>query len=210
MMKINYLKHKSVFILALFIFSNSALGKSTELDRFELGETATEEQINAWDIDVRPDGHGYPEGSGTASAGEDLYDEKCASCHGSFGEGEGSWPKLIGEVESIRTGVSPEKAVGTFWAHPSTLVDYIHRAMPFTQPQSLSWEETWSITAYVLFLNDIITDEEFVLDKQSILDIKMPNHDHFIKDQRPDTHAKRCMKNCKSVNQIKIKTFFCI
>ena len=171
---------------------------------FNIGKTASKQEIAGWDIDVRPDGHGLPDGGANASDGEDLYDEKCASCHGTFGEGEGSWPKLIGERSSIKTGIKPEKTVGTFWASPSTLMDYIHRAMPFTQPQSLSWDETWAISAYVLYLNDII-DEDFLFNRESFAQVVMPNSGNFIADQRPDVKAERCMKNCKQASDISVK-----
>ena len=178
--------------------------KANDSSLFKIGKAATKEEIAGWDIDIRPDGHGLPDGGATASEGEELYDEKCASCHGTFGEGESSWPKLIGEHNSIKKGINPEKTVGTFWAHPSTLMDYIHRAMPFTQPQSLSWGETWAISAYVLNLNDIIEDD-FLLNRESFAEVKMPNAGNFIADLRPDVHASRCMKDCKNESDIKIK-----
>lgn len=196
----------TLFLSTLLIPSISYSEKKPKPELFNVGSVATVEQIAGWDIDVRPDGHGLPDGGGTPADGEDMYDEKCSSCHGTFGEGEGAWPKLIGEVSSIRTGINPEKTVGTFWASPSTLIDYIHRAMPFTAPQSLSWDETWAISAYILYLNDIIEDEDFEFNRASFFSIKMPNAGHFIADQRPDVQAIRCMKNCKDPNNIKIKT----
>ena len=203
-------KSKSMLIIVAVIFlftANNLNAKNSDKQNSQLlniGQPASKEEIAGWDIDVRPDGHGLPDGGATASDGEDLYDEKCASCHGTFGEGEASWPKLIGEKSSIKTGIKPEKTVGTFWASPSTLLDYVHRAMPFTEPQSLSWDETWAISAYVLYLNDII-DEDFLLNRESFFDVKMPNAGNFIADQRPDVKAKRCMKNCKKVSDISVK-----
>jgi len=203
---INTLVLISVFFLYFnTLYANGYTEKNTNQSKlFNIGKTASKKEIAGWDIDVRPDGHGLPDGSGTAADGEDLYDEKCSSCHGTFGEGEGSWPKLIGEHSSIKTGISPEKTVGTFWASPSTLIDYIHRAMPFTEPQSLSWDETWAISAYVLYLNDII-EEDFIFNRESFASVKMPNFGNFVTDQRPDVHAIRCMKNCKKVEDISIK-----
>jgi len=169
-----------------------------------VGKPATPEEIAGWDIDVRPDGHGWPDGSGTPAQGEGLYDEKCASCHGTFGEGEGAWPKLAGGIGTIKTG-SPEKTVGSYWPYASTLLDYVHRAMPFPSPHSLSWDEAWAISAYVLYLNEIITDEDFVLSKETFASVHMPNEDGFIPDMRPDTPQERCMKDCVDPSKIEIK-----
>ncbi len=94
-------------------------------------QPATEEEIAGWDIDVRPDGLGLPEGSGSVEDGEMLYEDKCASCHGSFGEAVGRYPVLAGGFDTL-TEARPEKTVGSFWPYASTLWDYIHRAMPFT------------------------------------------------------------------------------
>jgi cytochrome c len=101
------------------------------------GEQATAEQIAGWDIDVRPDGQGLPPGSGSVEDGEAIYEEQCAECHGSFGEGEGRFPVLAGGEGSLQDD-RPQKTVGSFWNHTSTLWDYIHRAMPFTRPESLT------------------------------------------------------------------------
>ena len=203
--RINYtLILASVFFLCFSLANAKEQQENQKLQRFNVGKTASQEEITGWDIDVRPDGHGLPDVGGTASEGEDLYDEKCSLCHGTFGEGEGSWPKLIGEHSSIKVGIRPEKTVGTFWGSPSTLIDYIHRAMPFTEPQSLTWDETWAISAYVLYLNDII-EEDFVFNRESFAKVKMPNAGNFVADQRPDVHAVRCMKNCKKAEDISIK-----
>ena len=125
-----------------------------------------------------------------------LYEDKCASCHGSFGEGVGKYPVLAGG-EGTLSEERPEKTVGSFWAHTSTLFDYIRRAMPFPQPESLSDNETYAITAYVLYLNDLVEDD-FILNKETWADVAiLPNNPNFIPDPRPDTHARRCMKDCK-------------
>jgi len=169
---------------------------------YALGNTARPEVIAGWDIDVRPDGLGLPEGSGSVEDGEELYEDKCAMCHGSFGEGEDQWPKLIGGTDSL-TEARPKKTIGSFWPYASTLFDYINRAMPFPAPQSLEPDEVYAITAYVLNLNEIV-DEDFVLTKENFTTIEMPNKDGFYVDDRPDTNNTRCMKNCKDATQIKI------
>lgn len=169
---------------------------------YGFGQPATDKQIAGWDIDIRPDGKGLPPGSGSALDGEPLYEEKCAACHGVFGEGEGRWPKLAGGFGTL-TEERPEKTVGSYWPYASTLWDYIHRAMPFYQPQSLADDEVYAITAYVLYLNDLV-EEDFVLSHENLAAIEMPNQDAFFVDPRPDVHNALCMEDCKDPDDIKI------
>ncbi|MDQ7049320.1 MAG: c-type cytochrome [Enterobacterales bacterium] len=169
---------------------------------YSIGKPVAAEVIAGWDIDVRPDGMGLPEGSGSVEDGETLFEDKCSMCHGSFGEGVDAWPKLAGGADTL-TEARPEKTIGSFWPYASTLWDYIHRAMPFPAPQSLSADETYAITAYVLYLNDIVEDD-FVLSKANFTSIEMPNKDGFYVDDRPDTNNTRCMKDCKDATSIKV------
>lgn len=169
---------------------------------YGIGKTATAGEIAGWDIDIRPDGKGLPEGSGSVEDGEMMYEQKCASCHGSFGEGVGRNPILAGGDGTL-THDRPEKTVGSYWPYASTLWDYIHRAMPFPQPQSLSDEEVYAITAYVLYLNDLV-DYEFVLTADNLASIEMPNQDGFFFDDRPDTSNTACMKDCKDPDSVRI------
>ena len=166
------------------------------------GEAATEEQIVGWDIDVRPDGLGLPPGSGSVEDGEMLYEEQCAECHGSFGEGEGRHPALAGGEGSLRDA-RPTKTVGSYWPHASTLWDYIHRAMPFREPQSLEDDEVYAIAAYVLYLNELVEDD-FVLTQDNLASIEMPNAPNFIPEERPNTDNKRCMKKCRDPEAIEL------
>ena len=170
--------------------------------KYGFGRIATEEEIAGWDIDIRPDGLGLPPGSGSVADGEGLYEAQCASCHGVFGEGEGRWPVLAGG-EGTLTLDRPKKTVGSYWPYASTLWDYTRRAMPFTAPQSLSADETYAITAYVLYLNEIV-DEDFVLTKENFSTIKMPNEPNFFEDDRPDVQNTACMKDCKDPASIKV------
>jgi len=166
------------------------------------GQPASAEQIAGWDIDVRPDGLGLPEGSGTVEDGEWLYEEKCASCHGTFGEGMNGYPSLAGG-EGTLTGGRPHKTVGSFWNYTSTLWDYVHRAMPYTAPRSLSADETYALSAYVLFLNDLV-EYEFELNQDNLADVRLPNEPNFIPDQRPDVANERCMSDCRDPAAIEI------
>ena len=133
---------------------------------FNLGSIATSQQVKGWDIDVRPDGVGAPIGSGTAFDGEEVFAEQCASCHGDFGEGVDRWPELVGGDGTLNTH-DPLKTTGSYWPYASTIFDYIYRAMPFGASQSLSYDETYQIVAYLLYMNDII-DDDFVLSDQNI------------------------------------------
>ena len=167
------------------------------------GTVPTAEQIAGWDIDVRPDGEGLPPGSGSVNKGADVYAEQCAACHGTFGEGEGRYPKLAGGKGTL-SGERPEPTVGSYWPFATTLFDYINRAMPFVSPHVLSADDVYALTAYVLNINNIV-DNNFVADRNSLPKVTMPSHDRFIwQDPRPDTSANECMKNCVDANTIKI------
>ena len=167
--------------------------------KFNLGKIATKTEIAGWDIDVRPDGLGAPIGSGTAFSGEEIYAEVCAACHGDFGEGADRWPPLVGGEGSLASH-DPEKTSTSYWPYASTIFDYIYRAMPYGEAQSLSYDETYEIVAYILYMGDII-EEDFVLSEKNIGEIEMPNRDGFIlPDPRPDienTHGNPCMSNCQ-------------
>ena len=166
------------------------------------GEPATAEQIAGWDIDVRPDGLGLPSGSGTALDGEPVYDEKCAACHGVFGQGEDRWPKLAGGFGTL-TQERPDKTVGSYWPYVSTLWDYVRRTMPFLEPQSLTDDEVYAVTAYVLYLNELVEDD-FELSRENLASVQMPNEDAFFPDPRPDVQNTQCMADCKDPVDIRI------
>ncbi len=167
---------------------------------FKLGRVALTEEINAWDIDVRPDGTGLPPGSGDAITGGELYDAQCASCHGDFGEGTGRWPILAGGHDTL-TDDRPEKTIGSYWPYLSTVYDYVRRAMPFGNARSLSDDDVYAITAYLLYLNDEV-DEDFELSSENFSDIVLPNEANFIADNRNNEGFRSisidelCMTNC--------------
>jgi cytochrome c len=160
-----------------------------------IGRVPTPEEIARWDIDVRPDGLGLPRGRGTAKEGEEIYLARCASCHGEFGEAVGRWPQLVGGQGSL-TWDEPIKTVTSYWPYATTVFDYIKRAMPFGDAQSLTDDEVYAITAFLL-ASDGIIPEDFVVDAESLPKIVMPNADGFIDDPRPDVPAgEPCMKDC--------------
>lgn len=165
-----------------------------------LGRQATEAEIKAWDIDVRPDGAGLPKGAGNVADGETVFAEKCAACHGEFGEGVDRWPVLAGGQDTL-TSERPVKTIGSYWPYLSTVFDYVNRAMPFGEAQSLTADEVYAITAYLLYMNDIVEDEEFELSNDNFSSIKLPNEANFFADPRPDTPklstSEPCMTDCK-------------
>lgn len=183
------------------VFSSLAV----QAESFGLGRLATPEEIAAWDIDVRPDGQGLPEGRGSVMTGEEIYQERCASCHGEFGEGSGRWPVLAGGEDTLDTE-DPVKTIGSYWPYLSTVFDYVNRAMPFGDAQSLTPDETYAVVAYILYLNDIVEDEEFELSKENFTTVRLPNEVNFIEDARPDTakveQAEPCMSDCKAEVEI--------
>jgi cytochrome c len=165
-----------------------------------IGRVATPQEIAGWDIDIRPDGQGLPPGKGTVKAGEAIYMQQCAACHGEFGESAGRWPILMGGTGTLASH-DPVKSIGSYWPYASTVMDYIRRSMPFGNAQSLSNDELYAVTAYVLFLNDIIKDESFELNAATFKTIKLPNESKFIDDDRENSeralwNQTPCMKNC--------------
>lgn len=166
-----------------------------------IGRTALPEEIQAWDIDIRPDGAGLPTGHGTAREGEAIYIERCASCHGEFGEGAGRYPVLVGGQGSLKND-RPEKTIGSFWPYASTVFDYVRRAMPYGNAQSLTADETYAITAWLLQQNEIIPDQDSELNERTLATVRMPNEPSFRDDDRETAERQfwtdpACMEDCK-------------
>ena len=152
-----------IFSLLSIFFSISSF---SETRKFNIGKIATKQEVAGWDIDIRPDGLGAPKGSGDALSGEEVYAERCASCHGDFGEGIDRWPELVGGSGTLSSH-DPVKTTGSYWPYASTIYDYVYRSMPFGEAQSLTYDETYKIVAYLLNMNDII-DEDFILSNENI------------------------------------------
>lgn len=186
------LKSLSVF---LAVFAAPALA--------DIGRIASNDEVAAWNIDVRPDGLGLPSGAGSVAQGEVVFSDNCASCHGDFGEGVGRYPALAGGFETL-TDTRPVKTVGSYWPYLSTVWDYVHRAMPYGDAQSLSDDEVYAVTAYILYLNDFVDDEDFVLSRENLAEIVLPNAVNFYEDDReaveiPQFTGEPCMSDCKAV-----------
>ncbi len=165
-----------------------------------LGHAVTSAALASWDIDVRPDGTGLPVGGGSVAEGQAIYDAQCANCHGTFGEST-DYLALTGGIGSLASEV-PQRTVGSKLDYATTLWDYINRAMPFNNSKSLSVNEVYAVTAYVLNLNDIVPADA-VLDQQSLPKVSMPNHAGFTRAHGfatvagvPDVKSTACMQNC--------------
>ena len=195
-------------------FAVDAAGKS-----YDIGRPATEAELKAWDIDVRPDFKGLPKGSGTVDQGADIWDATCASCHGSFGESNSVFTPLVGgttaddikngRVAGLIAGGQPSRT--TFMKVPtvSTLWDYIHRAMPWDNPKSLQPDQVYAVLAYLLNLAEIVPSD-FTLSDETIAQVQdtMP-HRNGMKfwaglwevDGKPDTDNVACMKDCAAAGK---------
>ena len=195
---------------------------------FNKGKTATANEQKAWDIDVMPDGTGLPEGSGSVEDGDELYEEKCQSCHGDFGAGNGLYPKLTAgnAYEGQKTLTNqrttpdadgPTRNFGSYWPEASTLWWYIKTGMPHQAPMSLTNDEVYALSAYIININEMTidgeeVDDEYVLNREKFLKIEMPNKDGFepkIDGKNGQDNARkyfnnpanygngyRCMTNC--------------
>ncbi|WP_415407023.1 c-type cytochrome [Sulfurovum sp. CS9] len=198
------------------------------------GRPATANEIKAWDIDALPDGTGLPEGEGSVELGDELYEAQCAVCHGEFGGGGKGYPQLAGgnqdkdengivktlKNQRLEPGMdAPKRTVGTYWPVATTLFTYIRDSMPYAHPKSLSNDEVYAITAYILAQNDIEIDgeemdDEYVLNKEKLVKVVLPNRNGFypnidgpnaqedirafFADRAKNIGAGiRCMKDCK-------------
>jgi len=187
-----------------------------------VGRAATPAEVAAWDIDVRPDFKGLPPGKGTVQAGADIWDGKCATCHGSFGESNEVFTPIAGgtTADDVKTGrvaalannSQPQRTTLMKVSTVSTLWDYVHRAMPWDHPKSLSTDEVYSVVAYILNLGEIVPSD-FELSDRNIAEVQalMPNrngmttdHGMWRVDGKPDTHNTACMKDC--VKEVKVSS----
>ncbi|MGH8778165.1 c-type cytochrome [Paraburkholderia sp.] len=155
---------------------------ATTHEHYDIGTPVAPSALARWDIDVSPDGRGLPPGHGTVTLGKQIFAAKCAMCHGAQGQG-GIGDPLVGGMGTL-TSAKPKKTVGSYWPYATTLFDYIRRAMPYNAPQSLSADEVYSVSAYLLYLNGIVPASAG-LDAKTLPKVRMPNRDGFVGDPRP-------------------------
>jgi cytochrome c len=160
---------------------------------YGIGRPATAAEIAGWNIDIDRDGHNLPPGSGSVSHGHEVFDQQCAACHGAKGEG-GVGDRLVGGQGTLATA-KPVRTVGSYWPYAPTLFDYIRRAMPQNAPQSLSNNDVYAVSAYILNLNGLLPADA-TLDAGTLSAIKMPNRSMFTGDMRPDVKNPACVTGC--------------
>jgi S-disulfanyl-L-cysteine oxidoreductase SoxD len=165
---------------AVWIGGRPALAQSPT---YGVGRAPTADELKTIDIEVMPDGKGLVPGHGTAAAGRDVYTRRCETCHGPTGK-EGPQDVLVGGRGSLTT-LRPLKTVGSYWPYATTLWDYVRRAMPFDHPGTLTADEIYGVTAYVLYMNGIVAEQQ-TLDQTTLPQVRMPNRDGFVGDPRPD------------------------
>lgn len=204
---------KLITSVALAGIASAALAQQPRV--FEgIGREATPNEVAAWDIDVRADFKGLPKGSGSVADGMDIWDNKCASCHGTFGESNEVFTPIVGgttledqqrgRVASLTNPAQPQRTTLMKVPTVSSLYDYIYRAMPWNAPRSLTPDDTYAVLAYILNLGEIVP-EDYVLSDQNIAEVqqKMPNRNGMTRDHglwtvdgEPDVKATACMKDC--------------
>ena len=145
-----------------------------------LGKPIAESDIKQWDIAILPDGSNLPPGSGTPAKGAKIFAEKCSACHGDAGKGGVApyYPALVGG-QPLTNGIDTVKTIANYYAYPTTIFDYTRRGMPYNMPRSLTDDEVYSLTAYILALNNLIGQDD-VMDATTLPKVKMPNRDNFI------------------------------
>jgi cytochrome c len=184
---------RKVSITTLAILLLTCLARAETQERYGIGRVATPAEIAGWNIDIGRDGSGLPPGGGSVSHGREVFAQQCAACHGDKGQG-GVGDKLAGGHGTLGTS-NPVRTVGSYWPYAPTLFDYIRRAMPQNAPQSLSNDDVYAVSAYILNLNGLLPADA-TLDATTLAAIKMPNRDHFTGDPRPDVKNPACTNGC--------------
>ena len=159
---------------------------AAQLRTYGVGRPPTADEVKAWDRTIPADGEGLPPGSGTAVQGQPIFLVRCTACHGEKGE-NGKYDRLVGGRGSLATD-NPVLTVGSFWQYAPTLWSYISRSQPVDEPGSLTADEVYAVTAYLLYLNGVIGEQD-VMDARTLARARMPNRDGFIADPRPDVGA---------------------
>jgi cytochrome c len=173
--------------LTLLLLVGQVLSPANLLaQKYGVGRAPTPEELRDWNISIAPDGKSLPEGRGTALQARDTYANRCVKCHGEKGQGKEDAPALAGGQGTLKSP-KPLKTVGSYWPYATTLFDYISRAMPFDRPGTLTHDQVYALTAYVLYLNGLVRDTD-VIDARSLPKIQMPNRNGFVPDPRPDVH----------------------
>lgn len=184
---------RKIWATALATLLLTCLARAESEGPYGIGRAATAAEIAGWNIDIGRDGSGLPPGSGTVAHGREVFAQQCVACHGDKGQG-GVGDKLVGGQGTLATA-HPVRTVGSYWPYAPTLFDYIRRAMPQNAPQSLSNDDVYAVSAYILNLNGLLPADA-TLDAGTLAAIKMPNRNGFSGDPRPDVKNPACMSGC--------------
>src|SRR6267378_8135310 len=182
--------------LALLLASAGSGVADGQSGKPRFGKPISEAEIAAWNIDVRtPDGKNLPSGKGSVAEGKVLFAAQCAACHGDDAKGGSMYGSMVGGIGSFTTNTRV-LTPGSMYPYAPILFDYIRRAMPMDRPQTLSADEVYAVSAYLLNLNGLVPADA-VMDAASLAQVQMPNRNGFMLDDRPDTKSLRCMSNCR-------------
>src|ERR1700686_3440239 len=187
------MRTREFYAATLAIVTMAGAASAQAQSPYGIGRSATTAEIAGWNIDIDRYGNNLPTGSGSVSHGHEVFDQQCAACHGGKGEG-GVGDRLVGGQGTLATP-KPGRTVGSYWPYASPLFDYIRRAMPQNAPQSLSNEDVYAVSAYILNLNGLLAADA-TLDARTLAAIKMPNRDKFVGDPRPDVKNPECIRDC--------------
>jgi len=187
------MRTRELYISVLAVLALACAMRAQAQSPYGIGRSATPAEIDGWNIDIDRDGNNLPPGSGSVRRGHEVFDQQCASCHGANGEG-GLGERLVGGQGTLATP-EPVQTVGSYWPYAPTLFDYIRRAMPQNAPQSLSNDDVYAVSAYILNLNGLLPADA-TLDARTLSAIKMPNRSMFVGDPRPDVKNPACMAAC--------------
>jgi cytochrome c len=168
----------------LWLIPLGTLMLSAQSPRYGVGRSPSPEEIRSLGVTTNPSGAGLPAGKGTAKEGREVYELRCKECHGPEGKGADQ-VGFIGKPEQLRE-TPPVRTVGSYWPYATTLWDYTNRAMPFDRPGTLTADQVYAVTAYILYLSGIV-EEGTVMDAQTLPQVRMPNREGFVPDGRPDT-----------------------
>src|SRR6202166_5174222 len=178
-------------VLAIVVLAGAISAQAQS--RYGIGRPAASAEIAGWNIDIDRYGNNLPPGSGSVGRGHEIFDQQCSACHGASGEG-GIGDQLAGG-QGTMASKKPIRTVGSYWPYAPTLFDYIRRAMPQNAPESLSNDDVYAVSAYILSLNGLLSAEA-ILDARTLSEVKMPNRKMFVDDPRPDVKNPACMAHC--------------
>jgi len=187
------MRTRELYIAAFALLALMGASHAQAQSPYGIGRSATPAEIAGWNIDIDRDGNNLPPGSGSVSHGREVFDQQCAACHGAKGEG-GIGDQLVGGQGTLATP-KPVRTVGSYWPYAPTLFDYIRRAMLQNAPQSLSNDDVYAVSGYILNLNGLLPADA-TLDARTLSAIKMPNRNMFVSDPRPDVKNPACMTGC--------------